>query len=240
MHDAPLNIPRTHRLRSERGMTLIEILVVLAIVAGLMSISVYTFGLLTQGDLKRDAMKMTSAIKYTYNQAALNNTQYRMVLDLDANTYHTEVVKSALVDRPASAKTRKEDEELLTEEARKLAAKRKRETDLYDEKEENPFGISRRVSYERVQDGVLKDGKLGDGVTIEKVYLGEPEAKEEGKVSVNFFPNGYQEAAIIIIKNPQGSYYSLQLEPFTGRVLLFSKELDPPSNYGEVEMQDDR
>ena len=56
----------------------------------------------------------------------MNNTHYRVVFDLDHNTYYSEVVRSAHLGAAAAGE---EDEEYLTEEARERERdKRERES----------------------------------------------------------------------------------------------------------------
>jgi general secretion pathway protein H len=234
-------MPTPHRKRSragdsEGGFSLVEVLVVMAIVAGLVGVGAYMVDMVTAGDLKASARQMSSSIRYMYNQAAVNNTQYRMVIDLEANTYHTEIVQSALVDEFASDP--EEDEELLTEEAIALAEKKKAENDLFDDEEDNPFGISRKVSYQRVQDAVMKPGKLKDGVKFTRVFVPAIGEVSAGRAYINFYPNGFQDPLIIHLEDSRGAIFSLQTEPLTGRVLLFSDEILPSSDFGLGEDDD--
>lgn len=226
----------THR--SSRGMTLVEVLVTLTIIAGVMGVSLYVVNSLNATALKDEANRMTSAMKYTYSQAAINNSQYRMVLDLDAGSYHTEVVSSALTQREEKTDDQLEAEkEFLTEEALAAGRKKRQERSLFSKEEADPFGVNRQVSYERVQDGVLKPGKLGSGLRILRVYAGTPEPIEQGQAYINFYPNGQQDAAIVVLED-DGRTVSLKTEPLTGRVLTYGEALDPARTFGEAESDD--
>ena len=194
-------------LRSRRGFTLVEVMVVLAIMAAMVGGGAVLVGLLDAGKLRSEAVTITSACKYTYSQAAVNNTRYRIVFDLDTGSYSTEVVRSARVEEPVApapglpgafgeSQPARDESEFLTEEAQALAEKKEREDDLFDEAEDNPFGVNRRVTYERVQDGVIKPGKLPAGVKFKRIVVGNGVDREEGRASVSFFPNGFQEPAI--------------------------------------------
>ncbi len=226
---------RTQRRgRAQAGYSLVEVLVVLAIIAGLVGTSTYMVGMIGAGALKSEALEITSAIKYSYSQAAMNNSQYRLVLDLDAGTYHTEVVESAFVrDEPTLDED--EEDELLTEEAQQLAAEKRLEEDLFDEDEDDPFNMNRRVTYKRVQNGVIDPGKLEDGVRIWRVIPGTGEPVETGKAAINFYPSGFQDPVIIILSDGEETFFSIQTEPLTGRVHLFSKELQPQDEFGQGE-----
>ncbi|MEM1347067.1 MAG: prepilin-type N-terminal cleavage/methylation domain-containing protein [Myxococcota bacterium] len=219
-----------------RGFTLIELLVVLAIVAGIAGLGAYTVGMLDQGALKSEALKITSSIKYSFSQAAVNNSRYRIVFDLDSGSYAAEVVESANVEQPTNQPGA--DEEFLTEEAQALAEQAEREDDLFDDDEDNPFGINRRVSYQRVQDGVIDPGQLKDGMRFTRVVVGQAVDVTSGQASINFFPNGFQEPAIVYMEDAQGRTFSIQTEPLTGRVFLYNKEIEIPSDFGQGEVDD--
>jgi len=222
---------------NRRGFTLIELLVVMAIVAGIAGMGAYMVGMLDQGALKSEALKITSSIKYSFSQAAVNNSRYRIVFDLDTGSYSAEVVESANVEQPTAVPGGDEDE-FLTEEAQALAEQAERDDDLFDEDEDNPFGINRRVSYQRVQDGVIDPGQLEDGLRFTRIVVGQSIDVTSGKASINFFPNGFQEPAIIYMADAQGRMFSIQTEPLTGRVFLFSDEIDVPRDFGQGESDD--
>lgn len=244
------------------GFTIVEVLVVMAIIAGLVGASAYTINVVTAGDLKASALEVTSAIKYTYSQSVINNSRYRLVFDVGGSTYRAELVHTA-VEKPrdpaanggqdgwgpggggdnfggglgaqGAGGQRGGGEDYLTREARELAERKRREDDLFDEDEDNPFGVNRRVSYERVQDGVLKPGELKDGVRLVLAYIGTNPPIEDGEASINFYPSGFQDPAILVFEDAYGERFSLQTEPLTGRVLLRSEELEPTDDFGEGE-----
>ena len=118
--------------RRPRGLTLIEIAVVLTIVAALMGATVYSIQMVTNSDLRNESMRLTSTIKYTWSRAALNNAQYRMVIDLDNDTYHTEVTKAPLVAKEEDEED-DSDSQYLSEEARQLGEQREDESSFEGE-----------------------------------------------------------------------------------------------------------
>ncbi len=220
----------------ERGVTLVELLVVLAVIGGIMTIGVYMLGMLTHTKLKDESMRLTSAIKYTYSQAALNNAQYRLVFDLDTNEYYSEVTNSPVV---VESSTANDSEGLLPEEARELAERHQADNDLFAKNEADPFNLNRKVTFERVQDGVLKAKTLPEGIRIYSVQTAHQRMPfKTGKASVSFFRNGFQEQALIILGDDSGGRYTLITEPLTGRVKIYSGELQTPPGFGEEESDD--
>lgn len=225
-----------HR-RAPRGMTVVEIIVVMSIIATIMGLGASMIGLIGASDLRKDANRLASVIRYTYSNAGINNTRYRLVLDFESSTYFTEITDQALI----SNSERTQDEEMLTEEARELGRQNDKKTDLFDEDEENPFGVNRRVTFQRVQDAVVEDEKLGDGVKFDKVYSPRfpNEPVTQGRMALSFFPNGYTEPVLIILKDENGAAYSLLTEPMTGQIRMYSTEIEPPPGFGELETEDD-
>ncbi|MBA2664199.1 MAG: hypothetical protein H0U74_18045 [Bradymonadaceae bacterium] len=209
---------------------------VLALVAGLMGMGVYMMGLLTNTKLKDEAMRMTSVIKYTYSQAAINNAQYRLVFDLDANEYYSEVTDSPIVVESLDVN---DSQGLLPEEAQELANSYRAKNDLFNAAEADPFGVNRRVTFQRVSDGVVEPRKLPEGIRIYKVHTPHQRLPfESGKAAISFFRNGFQEQAVIVIGDEAGARYTLITEPLTGRVRIYSDELDAPPDFGEEERDD--
>jgi general secretion pathway protein H len=217
-------------------MTIIEILVVLSIVAGLMGGGIYMLNILSHSKLKDESMRLTSVITYTYHQAALNNAQYRLVLNLDTGEYHTEVTESPVIPKMPDLNT---DEGLLPEEARQMEQKRRARHDLFNERENDPFGMhQRRPSYQRIEDSEVKPRTLPEGIRFTKVMTAHQRRPfESGRAAISFFPNGFQQQALIVLTDERGGAYTLITEPLTGRVRIFSGALDVPPDFGEEEYE---
>lgn len=213
---------------------MIEVMVVLAIVAGVMGASVYSLGMIARTDLRNEAMRMTSAIQYTWGRAAMNNAQYRLVVDLGAGTYHTEVTDAPVVEREPDED--QESDRFMSEEAKKAEEESEKEESLFDDEEKDPFNLNQKPTYKRVKEGAVKERKLPEGISFESVVKANRTTPiEEGKAAIRFFPNGFQEPAIIVLKNSDGSYYSLKTEALTGRVKIYAKKLEKPEAFGQPE-----
>lgn len=226
--------PKTS-LHSPKGLTLTEILIVLAIVGGLLTAGLSMMGLMTQGQLKKEAMRMTSTIQYAYNQAALNNRPYRLVIDLDNQEYYTEIS-----DRRVVVSTTEEDFEAgyLPEEARLMQeSRRQRRNEFFREEEDDPFGMSQRVGFQRAEDAVISPRSLGNGIQFESVLTDNfTNPVREGKAAIHFFPNGFQQQARVVLVDPDsGAKFTLITEPLTGRVKVYSGEEEIPESFGRVQ-----
>ena len=70
-----------------RGMTMIELIVALAVVAIALVVGGIAFGAVTGAEASQGAGEVSTAIRYTYNLSAINNKTYALFLDLDNGTY---------------------------------------------------------------------------------------------------------------------------------------------------------
>lgn len=68
---------------------------------------------------------------------------------------------------------------------------------------------------------------MPSGVVIDSIFTERSGPLKEGVGFVYFFPNGYNEAAILYLKREasKDEPYSLVLQPTTGRVEVFKKKV---------------
>lgn len=230
---------RPNSLGKTAGVTLVEMLVVLFIIAGLAGGGIYAIGLLTHSNLKDESMRLASTVQYTYEQAALNNHQYRLIIDLDTNEYYTEVTADdVVIDADSDQAERAHDQGLLPEElAQREAEENRGRSDLFDDDEHDPFGISQRTGYQRAEDAIVEPRQLGNNIEFEQVYTEYRDRPvRDGRAAVHFFPNGLQQQAYIVVVDPStGAKYTLITEPMTGRVRIYSGDRELPEDFGEEE-----
>src|SRR5262245_29628666 len=82
---------RSRSLRERRGFTLIEIMVVLAIVSLFLTGVIVSARSLAKTDLRSTSSQMASGIRYLFDRARSTGKYYRLVIDLDAGRYWAEV-----------------------------------------------------------------------------------------------------------------------------------------------------
>src|SRR5256885_591462 len=81
---------RLRRRRRTRGMTLVEIMVVVAIIGMIMGASVYGFRSIAKSELRSSSAKLAGAIRYCFDRAVTTGAYFRLVLDIDGNKYWAE------------------------------------------------------------------------------------------------------------------------------------------------------
>lgn len=218
------------------GMTLVEVMVVLIIVAGMVGGGVYMTRVLTHSNLKEEAMRLASTIQYANETAALNSRQYRLVIDLDNNEYRTEVTEAdVIVDAEDDQMQEGFDEGMLPEEVREMEAEQQSGGQMYDDDSHDPFGITRRTGYQEVDDLLVDPRTLGDNLEIEAVLTEvNTQPVRRGRVAIHFFPNGRQQEAYILLRDTASeARFTLMTEPLTGRVLIRAGQEEIPEDFGE-------
>src|SRR5688572_3270505 len=77
-------------MRRRSGMTLIEILVVLAILGLIAGILVIGVGRAGKLELRAEAGKLAAALRSGFDRAAASGAHHRVILDLDAESFQLE------------------------------------------------------------------------------------------------------------------------------------------------------
>jgi type II secretory pathway pseudopilin PulG len=224
-------------------MTLLEVMVTLAIVAGMVSGATLGLRAVTRTDLRASAVKLSSSLRYLHDRARATAKNHRLVLDLDSGSYWAEETDDRfyLSKEPRS----RLDEEEAAEAKAKAADKTPggAVTDSVadsvaadDEvKAASEPWKPRRARFASFKDANLKVEKL-KGIKITQVTTSmRGEAFSEGRVYVHFFPQGLAERAVIELQDPGGGVYSLLNHPLTGRVRTFAYKLDPRVALGSGE-----
>lgn len=98
MERDPLHRPKT----IQSGFTLLEIIAVIAILAGLMAIVLPRFAAFGTAMLKSDAGRVGSLLRYTGDAAATRGLYFRVVFDLDSEGVSVEESDDAEEYRPAA------------------------------------------------------------------------------------------------------------------------------------------
>jgi prepilin-type N-terminal cleavage/methylation domain-containing protein len=216
----------------QRGLTLLEVMIVMAIMVIGAGIAVSGFSRLSSIKLRTETNKLAAAIHFAFNRAAANGLYMRMVLDLDAEAYWVEASETPVF---LAEKKRKEGE---ADQADQLDAGVRAETSPsihlniggHDEKPAAP--PTQRQRYQ--EDGVIPKVQFEGGLDIAGVLTtGQDDVFHTGKAYIHFFPDGRVEPAVIYTKDGDDTYYTLMVQPFTGKVTRYAGKIDPPRDFGE-------
>ncbi len=202
--------------KSSKGFTLIEIMIVLAIMGGLIAAGVSRFRRL-DANVKTVARTFTVLAKEVRNQARMKNMTYRLVIQMDEKQGHAYWIEATTGQVF-----------LQTEEQKRAEEDKKVNKDNSDEKAKPAGGF-------QMDKSVLKDiKKLPLGLYFKQVetqVMDKPQT--EGLAYVHFFAEGMTESAVVQITDKDKITWSVAFNALTGRAdvadhAVSLKELNAP------------
>ena len=227
----------------QSGMSLMEVMVALALLVAMVGLAVPYLGSLMGVHVRENARKLGSTVQYLFDQAAMTGKTYRVAFNVDRHAWWVEVNtsdKDALVYKSPS--DREEGEQSQAELMEEL--ERARESGISAaSKMSMPLADVVLSSFERIQDDEIKPVVLPDTVYLAGVWTPQyedvqrPEAEppdDETKdriAYVHLFPGGYAERAFIYLSDGDQDFYTLEVEPLTGRVRVHNEEIEVPREY---------
>jgi general secretion pathway protein H len=232
-------------MRRERGFTLIEVIVVLAIIGLIMGLGVRGMRSLAKSDLRESSAHLSGAMRYLFDRASTTGKIHRLVIDMETNQYWAEVSDDRFyIPREAESEQalrRREDKEAdEDEEEQKRLERISKNYDNSSTPASSSFDLSKlevgefkpkRARFAAFKEVAIKPVKLKKA-KIRSVYtprLTDP--LTSGRAYVYFFPLGQTEPAIITMSDDSGPpTYSLVVHPITGRVRIYDQEVLPPSS----------
>ncbi len=197
------------RARTSRGFTLIELLIVMAVIALLAGLAAPAVGTLTGANAREAAGRISGAMRYMFDTAALRHTTCRLALDLDNRAWWPECAPSAAAIGRAEDESEADLERRFpgerAEELRKLLAK-------------TQFGsFSDRLVDKRTLPGNAKFGQ---------VHVEGRRDAASGVVYVHFCPGGQAQRAYVPLVDGN-NVYTVVVEPFTGRARVAIGKVEP-------------
>lgn len=187
-----------------RGFTLVELMIVVAVIAVLSAAVLPAVASLSGADARKSAGELAGSLRYLYDTAALRHATCRMVLDLEARTYAAECAPRLVgVARGDQGRPPPDDADL--------------EGRFPDERDAERRRLLAGSRFGAFQDRLLRKRELPGKTAIRQVRVeGRREPVTEGKAYVHFFPGGQAERAFIEVADGD-NLYTVVVEPYTGR-----------------------
>jgi general secretion pathway protein H len=231
-------------MRRQRGMTLLEVIIVTAIIGLAVGVSVMAVRHATKTALREDTNHVAQLMRAAQNMAQLSGKQHRVVIDLDKQEYRIEQCGEAI----ALKKTDKEEipEEVPEDIAQAAAAAGVPQELLANIDPEQAAKLGSALAGQPLGQGPGsgctvptlpngdRDGRgnqrsmnTEDDIKIRRVivqHLEDPVL--DGVAMIHFFPLGNAEKSMVVIGDDDGNYYTLLVHPFTGRVEMRKGEVD--------------
>jgi general secretion pathway protein H len=229
------------RRSASSGFTLLELMIVLGIVAGLSLILVWGVRKGRKSDLRNDVNTARSALKAAFDRSAATGAAHRVIFDLEQESFRIERCEGEMILRRSTDEA--EAQEAAQLEQRKLELLGQ---DFQDQAKQQSMAGGQPVAEipaliqtsglpacapAQGRVGRVVELARGKGVKIEKVWVAHlEEAVTEGQVVIHFFPPGWAERAIVEIGDGEDSY-SLVVEPLTGRIKMERGEIRDAAAY---------
>lgn len=203
----------------QRGLTLIEILVVLLIVAGLMAMVIPSVQSVTGMRVRKEAGHLGGAISYLYNHAAVTGRTCRLVFSMgeeDGDAWTAECTEDpprldaeTLQVRRGAVYRRDDDDDWFRRSGR--------DEDGFEER------LKEQARWSQFASRTLQPTQLPSGIQIGGVWTPRvADLVSDGDANLYFFPTGETQRAIIYIVDSWDNAYTLDVQPLTGRVSIVS------------------
>ena len=205
-----------------RGMTLLEIGIALAIVAGLIALAVPAISSVARVQLRQRAGQLAGGIRSLYGASTVGGRSCRLVMDLDAGAYWSECAQGAVRLAADGERSRGGARETTREE--ELLATVAQRGDAVSDEERTRAELARKSAFAQTSD--IPKTELGGSVRFAAVWVShQPERYVAGKAFLYFWPSGLTETASIQLA--QGDdVNTLLVEPLTGKVRIASGRVD--------------
>ena len=208
--------------RTNRGFTLIEVILVIAIIAVVVTGATFGLGAITRTRLRSSAFKVTSAARFAYNRSLTQGTTTRLRFDFEKNTMAVEET-----DTPVTLAT----EEQLESNAGQAVdpwdlARSRLERPLTPVRPSSPFQPITNPSGKVLERYTAQP--IGDGISIHALITPhETDDRTDGEGSVYFFPGGLTEHAVIQLTDSSDTVYSVEIHPLTGNARIHNFAYEP-------------
>lgn len=222
-------------MRNSRGMTILELMIVLAIIGAGMFLVRSGFRMLTKADLVENSTELAAVFRRTSQLAIEKGEMHRVLIDVDKQIYAVEMCegsrtiqrneqvrpdeeatkraiekgKDRMKDIPAE--TMAADPELATKQALMIAGHHI--ADRMCAPIEDPSSDSEGK-------GWIRTLRANKGIKFKEIWVQHrDESATKGQVAVYFFPTGSAEKAVVEITDGSDTF-SVLVSGLTGRVEL--------------------
>ena len=200
--------------RGSRGVTLLELLVVLAVLVLLMGVGLSGLDQVTGAALRTQTNRLSATIRHAYNRSVAEGLYVRLVLSPETDQYRVE----------ASSERVFIDVEQDALEAAEAAERQQRS----ERDEEQPQVKPARFEVITERTGMTRGIGI-DGV----ITAGREDVVTTGDVAIHFFPSGFVEPAMIYTTDGAGNFFTLRVNPMTGHVKREAGRIDPDREFGQ-------
>lgn len=224
--------------KSDRGFTLIELMVAVALISLVMGAAIRGFRSVAKSDLRSTATRVAGTMRYLFDRASTTGRIHRLVIDFEEGKYWAEVSDDRYYlprERETEESRQEEQEQIAEEEEAAKAAEEQRqfmgESGAFDISRYQPEEFRpKRARFSAFKEVAVKPTPLKGGVKLAGLFtprLSEP--MSSGRGYVYFFPLGLTESALVYLSDDkQENFYTLVVHPLTGRVKVLNQFVEAP------------
>jgi len=209
-----------------RGLTLIEIMVALLVVAGLFALVIPAVQGATGVRVKEEAGKMIGAIHLLYSEAAMRGEVCRLMFQLSDGTQNGGY-RAECTEQNAQLEVEAQDvddgEAVIDEDP--FAD----DSQIRDD-ERLEATVKARAAYSAFEGRSFKAHSLPTGVRLTGFWT--PLLRDvvtKGEVGLYFLPLGETQRAYLWLQDDSDNFFTLKVSPLTGSVKVFAENLEVPS-----------
>jgi prepilin-type N-terminal cleavage/methylation domain-containing protein len=214
-----LGAPREGRISAQRGLTLVEIMVVLAIVGAITVAMAPAIGSIFGARLVGSCNRLSGMVRYAYNLATLTGKVHRIVVNVGEGTYVVEEVEQ---------KGECQGVDLLDEDKKDSGPDLSGRKGAVAEGEETPEEGEGEavVGGKEVVDKRVRKETLPGGVKFTGILTKHNKAVvEDGTESIYFFPDGTAEKALVWLTDGEDTF-TVEVKALQGTGMVHAEELD--------------
>ncbi|MCX7943265.1 MAG: prepilin-type N-terminal cleavage/methylation domain-containing protein [Deltaproteobacteria bacterium] len=204
-------------IKHESGLTLIEFVVVIAIISLVTGVSIMALNTVTSSEMRSAAAQVSSALKYLYNYSALTSKYCRFGIRLQENIYSVECsdtpfyLKKTKLAVVGDEVKREGDEE-----------KDKREGLLFEDQLQQIFKEPKAEFFE-LKSKFVRSKTLPKNIYFDSMVVSHIAGRVfKGNEYIYFFPGGLTENAYIYLSDQKQNIYTIRLYALSGRVEVFN------------------
>jgi general secretion pathway protein H len=220
-----------NRLRRSRGLTMVEMIIAIALIALLSGSLLFGRNMLAGSRMKATATLIVSSVRFGLSRANATGRPARLVLDFDKKLLSVEEAAGSVMlrekgtDPSAGAMPASSAEAKARSEAEKI---------IEGPRAARPtFGKLKNVS--GAVEGLAEGRPFGEGVELVQVQTEhDEEPVNEGRAYIYFWPGGTTERAVVQLKKTgdKETALSIVLSPLTGRAKIEKGAVDFPEPRG--------
>jgi len=233
-------------MRNPKGMTILELMIVLAIIGAGIFLLRSGFRLLTKADLVENSTELSAIMKRTGQLAIEKGEMHRILFDLDKQIYAVVVCQgSRTLSRNENVRPDEEQTKRALEKGKERFKDMPQNVMTADPDAATKQALS--VAGHHIADrmcepiddpssdsegkGWVRPLRAGKGIKFKEIWVQHrDDSVTKGQVAIYFFPNGTSEKAVVEITDG-GETFTVLVSGLTGRVELKAGTLQDPNEH---------